>query len=386
MARPTTWICTVSKGRLGHLQKTMIPLMRQLAPINEDLGWALLDFECPEQSGRFCEEQLKSLLGTRLIIRRISGHPFFAKTIALNALEASLPSEAKRLLFVDADTKIASSFFSYIKSEWLEEEFLIAGPGTDGRDIRDLTGFLGVSRGHFQAVGGYDTQFSDYGAEDLDLRLRLHLELGLPFREVPRDYLDPLPHSDEIRARYLSEKNLHRSNLRNQVRLAHKVEQLSGRPLANQCPTVRRLWGHFETNDQFALNEPDVAFEASNDEALLIHFETGRYFHTNRTGASILRVLVSGTSLSTLLAELERVQPTLVDATRRFACELLKEKILRPSPNPPAPGVAASSIADRDLTDLTSPPELEVHEDLQDLLLLDPIHDAAPSGWPAVST
>jgi len=67
------------------------------------------------------------------------------------------------------------------------------------------------------------------------------------------------------------------------------------------------------------------------------------------------------------------------DAVRDFTARLLEEGLIVPAPadNPgsPLPVPERSSVG-------FSTPTMSVYTDMEDLLLLDPIHDVDETGWP----
>lgn len=371
MALPWLWICVSSKGRLDHLKQSAEGLC-----LDERIGYALIDYDCPDGSADFLRKNWGARLGERLVIEELKARPYFHKAQALNHLVRHLPEGATHLVFLDADTKVTPDFLDQLLPLLDERHFVIAGPNETGLDEPDLTGFLAVARAEFEAIGGFDEDIVGYGAEDLDLRLRLHCIRALPYVECsPRLFL-PLPHDDALRARYYEEKNIQRSNLRNQVLLARKLEALTGTPLSLHGASSLRLWGRFTpTGTQYELNTPDVSFELGEREALLIHFDTGRYFNTNAAGARLLAALIDGTPWDELRTQLERgTTEELVEAAREFFQALLTHELIRARTQP---GARPSFSWHGD-----EPPELIVHRDLEDLLLLDPIHEAADAGWP----
>lgn len=125
--------------------------------------------------------------------------------------------------------------------------------------------------------------------------------------------------------------------------------------------------------------KPSVVDEEMDGELLAIDDTTGTYFAVRGTGLWLWEVLRSGVDVATLTASLEPAVAADIDA---FVSRL------------DAAGVLVDAPTDRvvDATDALappvpwSPPGFEVHDDLQDLLLLDPIHEVGTSGWPNMGT
>jgi hypothetical protein len=132
----------------------------------------------------------------------------------------------------------------------------------------------------------------------------------------------------------------------------------------------------------FLLNEPDVVIEAFPDETIAVNLGTGRYYSIDLVGAEILGLLTSGHELGTIvkyLADRYGIEILTVDsAVTDFALRLLAEGLIATGPStapaelpPPGPAAAPFSV-----------PDLSVYSDMEDLLLLDPIHDVDSTGWP----
>lgn len=137
-------------------------------------------------------------------------------------------------------------------------------------------------------------------------------------------------------------------------------------------------------------NRPDVAHESFEDEVILIHFASGRYYRLDASGRVAWAQLQRGATVEELAQALEVrfiASPEDLRAAARTLVEaLLSESLIVPhdasrsrlevavpaSAPVPAPGPRAPLAA----------PKLEVFTDLADLLLLDPIHDTDESGWP----
>ncbi|MEK9500344.1 PqqD family protein [Gaopeijia maritima] len=132
----------------------------------------------------------------------------------------------------------------------------------------------------------------------------------------------------------------------------------------------------------FRLNKPLVAFQEIEGEAILINFDTGCYFSANETGSALLELADSGASTATLvqgLAERCGMESTEVEAAvAAFLNDAESEGIVVPfesDGSAQGPPEAAERLA-------YDAPRLEKFDDLQDLLMLDPIHDVDQVGWP----
>lgn len=134
----------------------------------------------------------------------------------------------------------------------------------------------------------------------------------------------------------------------------------------------------------FCLNSPPVVLETVDEETIIVNLDSGFYYDLNHSGGRILAALAAGADVegaTNEVAEAYGVPPAELDgAVSRLAEELVAEGILveaRANGNgagPPAP----ESPPGRDY----EAPALGKHTDMQELLLLDPIHEVDESGWP----
>jgi hypothetical protein len=141
------------------------------------------------------------------------------------------------------------------------------------------------------------------------------------------------------------------------------------------------------------LARADVTFEVFDDEAVLINFKTGSYFSVGGAGREVIEALVGG----------DRTLEELVDAIEaRYAAETgvvagavstfltaLEDAGLATMTDTDAgpvahvAGVGAPSPTPN-LRRPFEPPVLSAFDDMQALLLLDPIHEVDETGWPNV--
>jgi hypothetical protein len=141
--------------------------------------------------------------------------------------------------------------------------------------------------------------------------------------------------------------------------------------------------------------EPWMTHERLDDQVMMINLETGAYFALERPAADCWSALTAGVGFDGIVAEVVAhfdVPPAQAETdVEAFVASLLDEGIVRwstdhPVEVAPAPvGDGAGSAASTGARLAYRPPQIEKHDDLEELLLLDPIHDVGPEGWPAVS-
>jgi Coenzyme PQQ synthesis protein D (PqqD) len=129
------------------------------------------------------------------------------------------------------------------------------------------------------------------------------------------------------------------------------------------------------------LNRESVSHDVMHGEVVAIHLGTGIYYSLRGTAAVIWQMLqnpVEESAVPAALAAACRVEAAGMEADVRTFLQRLREEglIVEEASAGPVPGVAAAGLT------AYAPPELERFADLQDLLLLDPIHDVGAQGWP----
>jgi Coenzyme PQQ synthesis protein D (PqqD) len=134
---------------------------------------------------------------------------------------------------------------------------------------------------------------------------------------------------------------------------------------------------------QFVVDESAVASEVIDGEAIIMQLRTGLYFSSRGTGAVVWELLNQGTTIDSAAELLEKA--TGGDAA------LIASEIASYAHAAQSHGLGtlmevphdASAVATTSLAGAWQTPVLEVFSDMQDLLLLDPIHDVSNDmGWP----
>jgi hypothetical protein len=119
---------------------------------------------------------------------------------------------------------------------------------------------------------------------------------------------------------------------------------------------------------RISANRPDVIDEVFDGEAVLINLRLGRYYALDARATEVWRMVCSGAAFEDVVAA------RADEDVRTFLARLVEEDlvVLEGGPLPAAPAANGHPV-----------PGLEVFTDLEDLLLLDPIHDVDPgTGWP----
>jgi len=136
------------------------------------------------------------------------------------------------------------------------------------------------------------------------------------------------------------------------------------------------------------VNRPSVVDETIDGEALIVNLGTGVYYSIAGTGEVIWRMLAEGLTPAAVASNLHQlfdVAPQdASNAVAVFVDQLIAEELLV-SVIDAGPSGATSFSGAGPGDSAPGPfvlPELKRYADMQDLLLLDPVHDVDEKGWP----
>jgi len=126
-----------------------------------------------------------------------------------------------------------------------------------------------------------------------------------------------------------------------------------------------------------------VAHERVEDEVIAINLATGTYFSLCDSAADAWSLLIDGAevaSVSAALAEAHGLDAaeTLMDV-RVYADALVDAGLLIEDSDASALPVGRPTFSGAYL-----PPTIERYDDMEELLLLDPIHEVDDAGWPVI--
>lgn len=136
---------------------------------------------------------------------------------------------------------------------------------------------------------------------------------------------------------------------------------------------------------QFVSKYPNVVFEESEHEVVVVNLITGVYYFLTGTGAFAWMAIQSGASIAEVALELSTIAPTDTDPESDLAAfvnELVELELLVPQKGEAAREHQAPDLSEYVVAGYLTP-ALESYADLQDILLLDPVHDVDADGWPS---
>jgi Coenzyme PQQ synthesis protein D (PqqD) len=138
-------------------------------------------------------------------------------------------------------------------------------------------------------------------------------------------------------------------------------------------------------NRLLEINAPSVVSEIIDGEVIIMNLKSGNYYSSDKVGAVVWTWIEEGKTereIHGLAASRYRADAQdISDALGSFYGQLVEEGLVREVEAPPA-GVVAAGAGNGAGEDMFFAPELHAYKDMQDLLLLDPIHDVDTVGWP----
>jgi hypothetical protein len=144
----------------------------------------------------------------------------------------------------------------------------------------------------------------------------------------------------------------------------------------------------------YRVNIPKVINETIDGETVIVNLDTGNYYSLDKIGAEIWSLMERNASMSGITEhivnryngereEIEKAIKQLMDELQKEALIVTDES--RGSGNEANPGTqdGIEQIKERHSFEA---PVLHKYTDMQDLLLLDPIHEVDDTGWPNVKS
>src|SRR5205807_2179184 len=135
---------------------------------------------------------------------------------------------------------------------------------------------------------------------------------------------------------------------------------------------------------RFRVNEPRVLCQQFDQEVAVVHLATGNYHSLSGiAGEALLIIGSAGASRDDVAAELliryDVSQEVIENDLTVFLEELQTQRLIVPTREGAPRVLKATGGAGRALY---SAPKIETFNDLQELFLLDPVHDVGETGWP----
>ena len=136
----------------------------------------------------------------------------------------------------------------------------------------------------------------------------------------------------------------------------------------------------------YRTNDPHIVHEAIDGEVVIVNLESGTYYSTESIGAVIWQLVTRGLPAAAIVDRLCAAYPRSRDGIEHdvpvMLTALRDEGLIVPGSAGGAP--PAGGWEDPVLPAAYATPEVSKYVDMQNLLLLDPIHEVGEdAGWPA---
>jgi len=126
------------------------------------------------------------------------------------------------------------------------------------------------------------------------------------------------------------------------------------------------------------------------NEVVCINYKSGKYYWTENVGAAVISLIESGLSDAVAIAGhiKNRYQCSNVDIQgdiAEFINTLRSELLVVPFEEPRVSKVSESALLSQNSSGKKSPyqkPVIEIFDDMEKLIKLDPIHEIDGRGWP----
>ena len=136
------------------------------------------------------------------------------------------------------------------------------------------------------------------------------------------------------------------------------------------------------------INPRRVIHETFDDEIVIVNLETGSYYSLDHVGAAIWELLGQRATVpqiqANIAARYEGDRAELERAVKTFLDELIADSLVEYSDQAAASNDAIAQTKETHL--VFQAPVLSKYTDMEELLLLDPIHEVDELGWPTAKS
>ena len=136
----------------------------------------------------------------------------------------------------------------------------------------------------------------------------------------------------------------------------------------------------------YRVNAPQVIAETIGEETIIVNLAAGHYFNLLGTGVEIWEGIAREEPLPTIIERLETryEAPTgeIRASVSRLIDDLQTEELIVATGQNGTEAPSAPAPASEDGRAPFAPPSLAKFTDMQDIILLDPVHEVDVRGWP----
>lgn len=138
-----------------------------------------------------------------------------------------------------------------------------------------------------------------------------------------------------------------------------------------------------DATERFRPNTPPVLQETLDDETIVVDLDSGSYYSLRGSGSYVWRLLESGVTVSEAADHVAQFYGEDRDAVASDVTKLVEQLVADGLVVAVEGDVPAKSGVMKPNSATYDAPALAKYTDMQELLLLDPVHDVDETGWPA---
>lgn len=145
--------------------------------------------------------------------------------------------------------------------------------------------------------------------------------------------------------------------------------------------------GNMDPLLSYRVGSPNIVSETFDDEVVIVNLDDGNYYSLNNVGVEIWGIIKDGAQVDEIASHIARRyggnHNNIRESVYAFAEKLLQENLISSCDKNESKTIKTPS-ADTQPDKLEfKAPVLQKYTDMQELLLLDPIHEVDDSGWPS---
>jgi hypothetical protein len=131
--------------------------------------------------------------------------------------------------------------------------------------------------------------------------------------------------------------------------------------------------------------KPSIIHEKFGDETIIVNLDSGSYYSAQAVASVVWGFVVDGVSEADILrrikAEFAGNGDAISSGTTEFLDQLVAESLVDFEDIADRTGEHAAGVPDK----IFSTPVLQKYTDMEEMLLLDPIHEVDEHGWPSAN-
>jgi hypothetical protein len=136
---------------------------------------------------------------------------------------------------------------------------------------------------------------------------------------------------------------------------------------------------------RYRVNSPQVIAETLGDETIIVNLATGHYFNLQRTAVEVWEALARQEDVSTIVLKLQAGYDAgdgvIESAVAQLISDFQAADLIVPEEGDGAPVEAPAAPSGGERRPFVAP-TFATFTDMQDIILLDPVHEVDARGWP----